>query len=76
MKKQTEYKKQRKLFSKCVFTFGREVGSIGQAALQYLILSFGGQFFSADEADDEKIKAKVTHYIMDRPLSDAFYNAN
>ena len=76
MKKQTELKKQRKLFQKCVFTFGREVGSIAQAALQFLILSFGGGILSADEIEDDKKKAQVTHYVMDRPLSDSFLNGN
>jgi pescadillo protein len=42
-----------------------------------LILSFGGQYLSADEIDeDDKLRSKVTHYIMDRPLSDSFLNAN
>ena len=77
MKKQNELKKQRKLFSKCTFAFGREVGSIGQAALQYLILSFGGQYLTIDEIEeDEKLRSKVTHFIMDRPLSDSFLNSN
>jgi len=41
-----------------------------------LILSFGGQFYSTDEAEDAKVKKLITHYVMDRPLSDAFLNAN
>jgi hypothetical protein len=64
-------KKQRKLFSKCYFKFSREVGSISQAALQFLVMSFGGQFFGPDQED-----AKITHFVMDRPISDAFLNAN
>jgi pescadillo protein len=70
-RKQGEIKKQRKLFSKCLFKFSREVGSISQASIQYLVLSFGGQFVSGDQDD-----AKVTHFVMDRPISDAFLNAN
>lgn len=70
-KKQGEIKKQRKLFQKCLFKFSREVGSISQAAIQYLVLSFGGQFVTEDQDDK-----KVTHFVMDRPISDAFLNAN
>jgi hypothetical protein len=69
-KKQGEIKKQRKLFSKCTFMFSREVGSISQSSLQYLVLSFGGQFVTPDDDD-----SKVTHFVMDRPVSDAFLNA-
>lgn len=69
-KKQGEIKKQRKLFSKCTFMFSREVGSISQAALQFLVLSFGGQFVTPDDDD-----SKVTHFVMDRPVSDGFLNA-
>lgn len=41
-----------------------------------MILSFGGGILSADEIEDNKKKAQVTHYVMDRPLSDAFLNGN
>lgn len=34
-------------------------------------MSFGGQFVSGDQDD-----SKVTHFVMDRPVSDAFLNAN
>lgn len=60
-----------------MFSFGREVGSIAQAALQFLILSFGGNIISADDAEgDDKKKNLITHFVMDRPLSDAFLNGN
>lgn len=59
-----------------MFSFGREVGSIAQSALQFLILSFGGSIVSADEAEDDKKKATITHFVMDRPLSDSFLNGN
>ena len=61
-KKHELMKKQRKLFSKCVFLFNREVPIY---ALQYLVLSFGGSFYTQD---DEQRKAKITHHVMDRPL--------
>jgi pescadillo protein len=36
-----------------------------------LVLSFGGQFVTGEQDD-----SKVTHFVMDRPVSDAFLNAN
>jgi pescadillo protein len=42
-KKHEEMKRQRRLFSKCTFLLNREVPIYG---LQYLILSFGGAFYS------------------------------
>lgn len=61
-KKHDLMKKQRKLFSKCVFLFNRETPIY---ALQYLVLSFGGSFYTQD---DELKKIKVTHHVLDRPL--------
>ena len=69
MKKLTqkeEYnKKQRELFSKCVFLLNRETPIY---SLQYLVLSFGGSF--ATEDDQEYLKDhRVTHHVIDRPLT-------
>ena len=62
--KEEQAKKQRELFSKCVFQLNRETPIY---SLQYLILSFGGVFIS-DEDADLNIK-KVTHNVIDRPLA-------
>lgn len=56
-------KRQRKLFSKCVFLLGRETPIY---ALQYLISSFGGRFYTS-EADVPK-DIEITHIVMDRPM--------
>lgn len=61
-KKQEQLKRQRKLFAKCSFLLNRETPIY---ALQYLILSFGGNFVTQDEESD----AKITHHVMDRPLA-------
>jgi len=42
-KKHEEMKRQRKLFSKCTFLLNREIPIYG---LQFLVLSFGGAFYS------------------------------
>ena len=62
-KKHEQLKKQRKLFSKCTFLLNREVPIY---ALQYLILSFGGSFYTQDDEFDSK---KITHHVIDRPLN-------
>lgn len=45
-KKHESLKRQRRLFAKCTFLLGRETPIY---CLQYLILSFGGQFFTAED---------------------------
>ena len=62
--KEETNKKQRELFSKCVFLLNRETPIY---LLQHLVLSFGGIF--ATEEDQELLaKNKVTHQIVDRPM--------
>lgn len=62
--KEEQGKKQRELFSKCVFLLNRETPIY---SLQYLILSFGGSF--ATEEDQEYLQTnKVTHHVIDRPM--------
>lgn len=68
--RQENAKKQRRLFSKSVFLLGRETPIY---FLQYLILSFGGEFILQDEMPDDekehaKLMKKVTHFCLDRPL--------
>ena len=60
--KEEHGKKQRELFSKCVFLLNRETPVY---ILQYLILSFGGRFVTQD--DEQSVK--VTHHVVDRPMS-------
>ena len=69
-KKQQEMRRQRKLFAKCRFLFNREVGSSAMNCLQYVVMSFGGTFYSHDayDADEEGIYKEVTHHVMDRPM--------
>lgn len=55
-----------------MFSFGREVG-VALGCLQYLALSFGGVF--EREVNGEKDN-KVTHFVMDRPVSAAFLDKN
>ena len=64
-KKHEQMKRQRKLFAKCNFLFNREVPVY---ALQYLVLSFGGNFYTLDDLD-ENPKLKITHHVMDRSMS-------
>lgn len=66
-KKHDEMKRQRRLFSKCTFLFNREAPTY---CLQYLVLSFGGTFFTQDGYDSLKTAAqpKITHHVLDRPL--------
>lgn len=54
-------KKQRSLFSNCMFMLNRECPIY---SLQYLILSFGGNFV----LDDENKSVRITHHVIDRPL--------
>jgi hypothetical protein len=58
-------KRQRKLFSKCAFLFNRETPVY---SLHYLALSFGGTFYTLDDLDANP-DLKITHHIMDRPIS-------
>ena len=51
------------MFGKCVFLLGRETPIY---CLQYLILSFGGQFYTSEEQVPEGVT--LTHVVMDRPL--------
>lgn len=69
-KKQQEMRRQRKLFAKCRFLFNREVGSSAMSCLQYVVMSFGGTFFSQDayDANEEEVYPQVTHHVMDRPM--------
>ena len=63
--KEEQAKRQRELFSKCTFLLNRETPIY---ILQYLILSFGGTY--ATEEDVELLKThKVTHHVIDRPLT-------
>ena len=62
-KKHEHMKRQRKLFAKCVFLLSRETPIY---SLQYLISSFGGQFYTAEEEVPEG--TEITHIVMDRPL--------
>lgn len=67
-KKHEEMKRQRRLFSKCTFLLNREVPIYG---LQYLVLSFGGAFYSQDDFEniaESDQKPKITHHVLDRPL--------
>ena len=71
-KRQEDARKQRRLFAKNVFLLGRETPIY---FLQYLIMSFGGEFILQDEMPDDekehaKIMKKITHFCMDRPLSE------
>ena len=61
-KKHDQIKKQHRLFSKCTFIINREVPTY---CLQYLIMSFGGTFYTQDGVQGTK---KVTHHVIDRPL--------
>lgn len=70
-KKEEQNKKQRTLFSKCVFLLNREVPIY---SLQYLILSFGGVYATDDENND--IKTPFTHHVMDRPLQGSQLKTN
>lgn len=63
-KKQEGDAKKRSLFANCVFLLNRETPIY---ALQYLVLSFGGTFLTQDE--EAKTLSKVTHHVMDRPLT-------
>lgn len=69
-KKHDEMKRQRRLFSKCTFLFNREAPTY---CLQYLVLSFGGTYFTQDGYDSLKSSAqpKITHHVLDRPLPQA-----
>lgn len=65
-KKHEEMKRQRRLFSKCTFLLNREVPT---HALQFLVLSFGGAFYTQDEFESmEGDRPKITHHILDRPI--------
>lgn len=63
-KKNDMLKRRRKLFSKCVFLFNREVPIY---SLQYLVMSFGGTFITLDDLDSDE-SLKYTHHVIDRPL--------
>jgi len=65
-KKEEHIRKQRELFSKCVFLLNRETPVY---SLQYLVLSFGGIFIT-DEDDEQNLlgKVKITHHVLDRPM--------
>lgn len=63
-KKQEMLKKRRKLFSKCTFLFNREVPIY---SLQYLVMSFGGFFYTLDEVDQNP-ELKYSHHVVDRPV--------
>jgi pescadillo protein len=63
-KKHESLKRRRKMYSKCVFLFNREVPIY---ALQYLVMSFGGTFITQDDLD-LKPELKYTHHVIDRPL--------
>jgi pescadillo protein len=66
-KKDELLKKQRELFGKCNFLLNRETPIY---CLQYLILSFGGQYLTDDDYENgEESKMRVTHHVMDRPLA-------
>jgi pescadillo protein len=63
--KEEQMKRQRELFNKCTFLLNRETPIY---ILQYLILSFGGSY--ATEEDVEYLKThKITHHVIDRPLT-------
>lgn len=62
--KEDHLRKQRSLYSKCVFLLNRETPIY---SLQYLILSFGGAFVT-DEDESYLKKHKITHHVIDRPL--------
>ena len=51
------------MFGKCVFLLGRETPIY---SLSYLILSFGGSFYTSE--NDIPEGTKLTHIVMDRPL--------
>lgn len=68
--RQEAARKQRRLFDGSLFLLSREVPTY---ILQYLLLSFGGDFvvqddLPEDEAEAAKILKRVTHICMDRPL--------
>ena len=63
--KEEQNRKQRELFSKCVFLLNRETPIY---ILQHLILSLGGKF-ATEEDTDFLAKNKITHHVIDRPLS-------
>ena len=65
-KKEEQNKRQRSLFSKCVFLLNRETPIY---SLQYLILSFGGLFATEDNVEQISQQTQVTHHVMDRPLA-------
>jgi len=73
-KKHDEMKRQRRLFSKCTFLFNRETPTY---CLQYLVLSFGGTYYTQDAYDSLKQGAqpKITHHVLDRPLPQAQLDA-
>ena len=60
--KEEHGRRQKELFSKCVFLLNRETPI---SILQHYILSFGGVFVT-DE--DDQTKLKVTHHVVDRPI--------
>ena len=63
--KEEQMKRQREMFNKCTFLLNRETPIY---ILQYLILSFGGSY--ATEEDVEFLKThKITHHVIDRPLT-------
>jgi len=64
-KKHEQLKKRRKLFSKCVFLFNREIPIY---SLQYLTMSFGATFLTQDDIDANP-SVKYTHHVIDRPLA-------
>ena len=64
MQKEEQNRKQRELFSKCVFLLNRETPIY---ILQHLILSFGGQYATEDDTDF-LAKHKITHHVIDRPI--------
>lgn len=63
-KNQEMLRRRRKLYSKCVFLFNREVPIY---SLQYLVMSFGGTFVTLDDLDSNA-DLKYTHHVIDRPL--------
>ena len=64
-KKQEALKRQRKLFSKCTFLLNRETPIY---CLQYLVLSFGGNYLTLDDLEANQ-DLKYTHHVLDRPLA-------
>lgn len=48
------------------------------SCLQYVCMSFGGNFFTQDayDANEEEVYSQVTHHVMDRPLPQSLMSSS